>query len=453
MNREELQHQIDEMEFALDIHGSGEEADPQETSTGQKDEWPSPMADEAFYGLAGDFVRVVSPHTEADPAALLGQFLTAAGNLIGRAAYAQAEADEHFPNLFIGLVGRTSKGRKGSGLGHVRRVLRMVDEAWERDCIHGGLASGEGLVWAVRDAIEKNEPVRQNKEIVGYQSVIVDEGVSDKRALIVESELASVLGVISRQGNTLSPVIRCAWDRGNLEGMAKNSPAKATGAHISIIGHVTRDELLANLTATQTANGFANRFLWLCSRRSKCLPDGGRVPETELRAIASRLQEVGSTVHAGLIARDAQATEAWAKVYPDLSEGEPGLYGAATNRAEEQVLRLSLLFAVLDSATAIELPHLRAALAVWDYAEASARYIFGDALGDEVADTVDQALRDASGSGRTRTEIYRLFGRHKGDTARISAALQLLLDYRRLRSETEATEGRPVERWYSTVAR
>ncbi len=32
--------------------------------------WPEPLADEAFYGLAGDIVRTIEPHTEADPAAL-----------------------------------------------------------------------------------------------------------------------------------------------------------------------------------------------------------------------------------------------------------------------------------------------------------------------------------------------------------------------------------------------
>ncbi len=455
MNREVLQRQLDEMELALDIHGSGEEADPEpeEEPTGHKDEWPAPMADEAFYGLAGDFVRIVDPHTEADPAALLVQFLVAVGNLIGRGPYCRVEATEHRCNLNVGLVGRTAKGRKGTGLDQVRRPLEFVDAEWEHGRIQAGLSSGEGLIWAVRDEITRQEPIREKKMITGYQAVVIDEGVNHKRLLVVESELAGALGAITRQGNTLSPVVRSAWDRGNLQSMTKNSPAKATGAHISMIGHVTRDELRATLTATELANGFANRWMWICSRRSKCLPEGGRVTEGELRAIADRLHTIVVRAdHIGFIERDATAREAWARVYPDLSEGEPGLFGAATNRAEAQALRLSLLYAVLDNATAIGLPHLRAALAVWRYADASARYIFGDALGDEIADTVDRALRAASGSGMTRTEIYRLFGQHKGDRARISAAIQLLLEYRRIRSETEATGGRPVERWYSTVA-
>ncbi|MFC1944493.1 hypothetical protein ACFLX5_03240 [Chloroflexota bacterium] len=36
---------------------------------GQRDiHWPNPLEEEAFYGLAGDVVRAIAPHTEADPA-------------------------------------------------------------------------------------------------------------------------------------------------------------------------------------------------------------------------------------------------------------------------------------------------------------------------------------------------------------------------------------------------
>jgi hypothetical protein len=72
--------------------------------------WPAPLADEAFYGLAGEVVRCIRPATEADSAALLLQFLTAFGNVIGRNAHLRIESDFHFMNLFCVLVGTTSKG-------------------------------------------------------------------------------------------------------------------------------------------------------------------------------------------------------------------------------------------------------------------------------------------------------------------------------------------------------
>jgi integrase len=106
---------------------------------------------------------------------------------------------------------------------------------WASRCLlPGGLASGEGLIWAVRDPIEKKvkpkEGKRQDQEI----TKIVDEGVEDKRLLVLETEFASPLRVIRRETNTLSAVIRRAWDKGDLNNQTKQSPARATGAHISL---------------------------------------------------------------------------------------------------------------------------------------------------------------------------------------------------------------------------
>lgn len=99
-----------------------------------------------------------------------------------------------------------------------------------------------------------------------------------------------MLKVMTREGNTLSPVIRSAWDCGDLKTMVKNSPAKATGAHISIVGHITRDELRRLLTQTESANGFANRFCWLAVKRSKCLPDGGAIHTVNFEDVVAELQ-------------------------------------------------------------------------------------------------------------------------------------------------------------------
>ena len=318
------------------------EEDGHEENNGSK--WPAPLASQAFHGIAGAIVHAIEPHTEADPAALLIQFLVGFGNLIGPRAYTTVEADRHGCNLFAAIVGVSAKGRKGTSWGHCRRVLDNVDTAWTNERIQGGLSSGEGLVWAVRDPIEKQEPVRDGKQITGYQTVKVDAGVSDKRLLIVESELASALRVMGREGSTLSPLIRQAWDTGDLRVLTKNSPAKATGAHISIIGHITRDELLRFLSSTETANGFANRFLWVCARRSKLLPEGGRIHDVDLSSIIQRLTNaVSAGQSAGELSRDETARKIWRRVYPVLSDGKTGMFGSATSRAEAQVLRLALV--------------------------------------------------------------------------------------------------------------
>jgi len=395
-------------------------------------QWPI-LAEEAFYGLAGDVVRELEPHTEADTAALLIQLLAGFGNLIGRHPYFEAEADRHHTNLFVVLVGETAKGRKGTSWGRVRRVLDVVDRGWTQNRVMSGLSSGEGLIDAVRDAVEDK------------RGEIVDQGIEDKRLLVVESEFSAVLRQASRDRNILSAVLRQAWDVGWLRNMVVSSPRRATDAHISLIGHITRDELLRQITDTDVANGLANRFLWVCVRRSKLLPEGGGeptiLPHVERLKVAALFARRITRVR-----RDDEARELWRSVYGPLSEGKPGLLGAVIARSEAQVMRLSLIFAVLDCSQRIRMEHLAAGLAVWQYAEDSARYIFGTRMGDAIADVILGALR-ARPEGMSRDAMRSdLFGRHK-TSDEISRALERLRGMGLAMVESHPTGGRAAEVW------
>ncbi len=416
--------------------------------------YPDPPGGAAFYGLAGDVVRVLDPYTEADPVALLVQFLVFFGNCIGRSAFFVAEADKHHTNEFVVLVGTTAKGRKGSSFGHIRALFARVDPEWSRSRVQFGLSSGEGLIWAVHDPIEKLEPVfkgeGRNKEIIDYKTVVVDPGVEDKRLLVYEAEFASTLRVLQREGNTLSAIVRNAWDTGELQSLTKNAQARATGAHISIIGHITKDELLRYLDTTEAGNGFGNRFLWVCVKRSKLLPLGGRVPEEVFAPLVDRVLEAAEFAReVKEVSFDEEATQLWCEVYPALSEGKPGLLGAITARAEAHVARLATIYALLDLSRTIGRPHLEAALAVWDYCERSARFIFSDSLGDPVADEILEALRKAGEKGLTRTEIRDLFNRHVSGK-RLTLALGSLAQAGLARAVRDASRpGRPVEKWFA----
>lgn len=407
--------------------------------------WPEPLANEAFHGLAGDIVKAIEPHTEADPAALLFSFLLLYGNIIGRNAYFLAEADRHYMNLFVSLVGATAKGRKGTSFGQIKRLFEAVDENWARTRITQGLSSGEGLIWAVRD---EQKTVKTNKSGEQEEIVLVD-GIEDKRLTVVEQEFASAIRVLKREGNTLSAIVRKAWDDGNLNVLTKNAQATATGAHISILAHITKDELLRYLDSNEAANGFGNRFLWVCVRRSKCLPEGGKIHEVDFTDILRRLkQTVDFGKRTGEMRRDPEARELWAEVYPELSEGKPGMFGSMTARAEAQVLRLSCIYALLDLSNIVRVEHLKAALACWEYCEQSARFIFGEALGDPVADQILEALNQTP-QGLTRTEIRDLFQRNQS-AKRIAIALENLLAANLVRREkVESERGRPAEKWFA----
>ena len=232
--------------------------------------------------------RLIEPHTEADPAALLFQFLAAFGNLIGRDAHTVADGARHGLNLFGVLVGQSSKGRKGTSWNQVAALLERLDPDWKNTRVTSGLSSGEGLIWHVRDAATAPRP--DDDKPGEYRETVVDSGVGDKRLMVVEGEFANTLKVMERETNTLSPVIRAAWDSGSLRTLTKNTPVKATGAHISIIGHITRDELRRLMGEIEFANGSANRICWLAVRRSKCLPEGGRIDTVNCNDIILRLK-------------------------------------------------------------------------------------------------------------------------------------------------------------------
>jgi hypothetical protein len=220
--------------------------------------------------------------------------------------------------------------------------------------------------------------------------------------------------VLSREGNTLSPVVRNAWDGKALQTMVRNAPLRATGTHIGIIGHITKDELHRHINGTELANGFFNRFMLVAVRRSKKLPFGGALTDSDLDSVRERVASAMLFAAQQLepLQFDPEAREPSIAVYDDLSDGHPGLSGAATARAEAHTVRLAMLYALLDCSPSIRAEHLDAALAFWDYASESAHWVFGDSLGDPTADEIWKMAK-INPQGITRTQVSDLFSRNR----------------------------------------
>src|SRR4029079_16226878 len=142
----------------------------------------------------------------------------------------------------------------------------------------------------------------------------------DKRLMVIEPEFAGLLSVMERPGNTLSPVLRKAWDGNKLETMTRASPLKATGAHVSIVGHITEDELRARLTRTDAANGFANRFLFPLVKRSQELPFGGELTASAILKLGEQLQStIGKLPAEHHVTMTSSARALWTNIYSVLS--------------------------------------------------------------------------------------------------------------------------------------
>jgi hypothetical protein len=395
--------------------------------------WPTPIDEAAYHGLAGEIVREIEPTTEADPIALLLHLLVFFGNAAGLRPHVLVEDTEHGTNEFVALVGAISKARKGTAERRIRRLFEAVDPAWVKR-VKSGLSSGEGLIWNVRDTVVKDGKIE-------------DEGEPDKRLLALESELATTLRRIEREGSSLSALLRDAFDRRVLDTLVseRSRPAaRSSENHVSVVGHITRSELRRYMSRTEMANGLGNRFLWGLVRRSRYLPRGARPPG--MAGLTKRLHAALECARgAGEFDLDREALRMWEAVYPALSDAKPGLAGEMVARGEAHVLRVALIYALLDQDTAIRPAHLLAALAVWSYCEESVFCIFGAELGDADADAVLAQLQGAA-KGLTTTELHDAFDRH-WEAARIARALKTLVESGAVAEVREATRTRPAIRY------
>jgi hypothetical protein len=416
----------------LSLLDQPEDPEPAGTTLPPPAGWPAPPAPAVYHELLGEIVTRIAPHTEADPVAILTQLLVAFGAAVGRGAFFEVEATHHHPNEFMLLIGDSSKARKGSSWDHVRRLIAQLDPAIERRILTG-LSSGEGLIWAVRD------PTAQ------------DPGITDQRLLVIEPEFASVLKASAREISTLSPTLRSAWDGRPLAILTRTAPARATQAHIAVIGHITQTELRRHTSTIELANGYLNRILTIACRRQRLLPEGGHhdpLHGTDLtRLLAATLKHAQT---AGQIRLDPAARERWHDAYRQLTRPLPGVLGQITARAEAHTIRLALIYALADGKQRISPQHLAAALALHDYAARSAGWALAGATGEPLAEQIHAALT-ANPAGLTRSQISNTL-KHNQPASQIDHALRALQATGRATVTQLATGGRPAQLWTATAA-
>lgn len=382
-------------------------------------QWLDPPGEAAFHGLAGMVAKAIAPHTEADPIALLATTLAVFGALAGdgRSFYL---GQRQRANLYILLVGDSATGRKGTALSNIKDIFTAANCNWD-DIVVPGLGSGEGLVGHLQRQAEKDE----------------------HRALVIEPEFGRLLRVMARDGSTLSPMLRDGWDGMTMGRTLARESALITRHHVACLGHITPVELRDRLSDVEAANGFGNRFLFIAVKRPRLVA----IPRSPSNVVDHDvLAELEATVRwaktSGEIHFTSTATDRWTDIYRLIQEERvPALVGALTRRAEAQLARLALVYALLDRSSMIDLGHLEAAEAFWSYARQSARYLFSDSTGNRHADLVLRLLRQTGEI--TREEIKSETGLRLG--ADLDALESALVDggLAELISEPRHGGGRP----------
>ena len=394
--------------------------------------WPKPI-DFNRLGGAGRIAVLCSEGTEIDPHAVLFSTLTTAGGVIGPSVYFYVGETRHYCRLYCVLVGRSSRGRKGSSAAPVNAIFDELLMDFGSIRTNGPLSSGEGLLWRIRDGSDE----------VDKDGTQVDRGVDDKRLIIQDGEFAAALRAMKREMNTLSAILRSAWDTGDISPLTKTRPVRVTGAHVSILSHITNAELLTCLSESDAVNGFANRILWVCTRRQGSVPFPGRLSlaaRTEIMEILREMLAVATRTSEMRL--DNEAKKIFERAYPVLTQDRSGLFGSATSRAEAQVLRISMVLALVDGSPVIRHEDMIRALDVWRYAEESAFFIFGDREPDQRANKIIDFLRSGS---RSQTEIIN--GLFKKNGEGIASVLEHLQAVGKIRSSKEKTGGRNITFW------
>lgn len=397
------------------------------------------------HGIVGDFMQRVEFETEAHPVALATTLLVAFGNVIGRGPHAVVGRTRHGLNLFAAIVGNTGIGRKGTSLDIVRDCIAAADPYWAERCHSPNLASGEGVVDALRDRVEKVVPSKGGKP-GEFETVVIDPGVEDKRLLVVCAELVSAFKASNREGSILSQTLREAWDGKTLRTLAKNAARTATDPHLSIIGHATRFELTRVAKETDVHGGTFNRFLFCLSDRVRLLPHGGDLDD--LGTVPARIADaVGFARTVERMRRTPEADRLWEEHYAELTSVRGSeIVAAVLSRGEAQVLRLAMLFALAASRDEVTADDLAAAIDLWRYSRASAEVIFAgvhDHLFHKVLDAI------VACPGITRSSLHERLGWKLG-SAQLVETLGRIRTAGLARPEKAQTGGRPVEKWHPT---
>ncbi|PXY34220.1 hypothetical protein BAY59_01295 [Prauserella coralliicola] len=385
--------------------------------------WLPTVDDAVFDCYLGHLVRQLEPTSEADPIAILASLLCFAGVHLGRDPHVRAGDDQHPLLVWPLIIGHTNSGKKGTSWSAAKRLIAETDTAFVHANIKSGLTSGEGL--AQQFALsEEDDP---------------EAAPRDLRLLAFENEWGGVMAKMKREGNSLSHILRAAWEGGDLSTLTVNARV-APESHVAILAHITPGEFRAKLSDADMAGGTYNRFLPLAVAWSKALPEGaGAAPELVLSLAAGLADRLDTGGRLGVLDLAEDARPLWRELYLEFNtDTHHPKVAQFVSRALPYCKRIAGIHAALDGEPAIRAAHLTPAAALVRYSIDSARALF--------IDTATPArlvawIAEAGEQGRTRKDITtKFFGGNK-KAAEITALLDQLIDAERITHAVHRREG------------
>ncbi|MFC7719709.1 DUF3987 domain-containing protein [Nonomuraea recticatena] len=348
-----------------------------------------PVPDEIIYrGIIGDAVRLIDPHTEADPAAVFASGLTYFSQAVGPRPYVKQGGLKHPLILWALIVGNSSKGKKGESRRSIHSLFRQAFEEYFEDddspfMMDGIPQSGATLV---RTLAEQQE--------IATEELCVWDRPDGFPVLAFDEEWATVMQA-TKKDKPLATYLRKLWEGKNkishrISQNGKTVRATIDKPHMCILGHITPEEMRLTLGQADIAGGTINRFLCFASEKSKKLPFGGGLDEKEQAKFALRLRrfiERGQRVAA--VEMTAEAAKYWVQLYDELDammeQGQE--MEKWIGRAHPQVLRIAGLYALTThegvDPPKVTVDNFKSAMALLRYSIESVKYAMGDIGGNK----------------------------------------------------------------------
>lgn len=379
--------------------------------------FPAEPGPAAFAGLLGELVEDLAGGTDASLTGLLGSTIAYAGALIPGHAYFHRDQTS---SPYIALVGESSIGRKGTAM---TRVMDAWAHALETSTVHrtvlDGINSGEGLVAALHYRREHH---------VGEPTV----------GLLFEEEYATLLASRGRDGSTLDPKMRQAFDGGPLSNRKAGETKTVMPPYWlpALIG-ITPVELRSRLEPGALQSGSANRWLYLAVTRRDVVPTNSAPVYSKAHREALLEAHKAALRTPPLLTVEPRVTKMLAEYADFLPTTAFGVAKDLTRRLGIIAFRVALVHALVERSVKVTRAHLDRAIALTEYARRGIAWVFGDTIGNPDADLLFRHLQAA---GRLRQNaITRQIIR---DPLRRQVAIDELLRLGRAQVVTVQTGGR-----------